>query len=64
MLMPFLIKTQALSTLEKYSEAIECYNKALEINPQNADAFFNEASALSTLEKYLSLLNAITKLRN
>ncbi|HEY6534227.1 MAG TPA: tetratricopeptide repeat protein [Candidatus Nitrosocosmicus sp.] len=43
------------------NEAIECYNKALEINPQNADAFFNKAQALSTLEKYSEAIECYNK---
>ena len=44
------------------NEAIECYNKALEINPQNADAFFNKVKHYLLLKNILKLLNAITKL--
>ena len=28
------------------------YDKAIEINPQNADAHYNKAQALSTLQRY------------
>ena len=32
---------------------IECYDKALEINPQNADAYYNKGSIIiNDLEKY------------
>ena len=46
MLMHIITKAQALSTIEKYAEAIECYDKALEINPQNADAYYNKGSSI------------------
>ena len=54
-------KAQALSTIEKYAEAIECYDKALEINPQNADAYYNKAQALSTIEKYAEAIEYMIK---
>jgi tetratricopeptide (TPR) repeat protein len=36
-------KAQALSTIEKYAEAIECYDKALEIESDNVNALNKKA---------------------
>jgi tetratricopeptide (TPR) repeat protein len=37
-------KGVVLRVLERYEEAIRCYDKALEIDPKNADALNNKAS--------------------
>jgi tetratricopeptide (TPR) repeat protein len=36
----------------RYTEAIECYDKALAINPKQDNALFNKGNALDRLEKY------------
>ena len=41
-----------LDKLEKYNEAIECYDKALEIEPNYAGALNNKGAVLDKLEKY------------
>ena len=61
MLMPIITKVSSLSTIEKYAEAIECYDKALEINPQNADAYYNKGLSLSTIEKYAEAIECMIK---
>ena len=38
--------------LNKYEEAIECYNKAIQINPNYSEAFYSKGSALDDLKKY------------
>ena len=42
----------ALYNLGKYKEVIDCYDKALEINPKYANAWDNKGSALHELGKY------------
>ena len=43
-------KGYALGNLNKYREAIECFDKAIEINPKHADAWRYKGYALSKLE--------------
>jgi tetratricopeptide (TPR) repeat protein len=38
-----------LSNLGRNEEAIKCYNKALQINPRDASAYYNKGNALSDL---------------
>ncbi|MGB7637922.1 MAG: tetratricopeptide repeat protein [Nitrososphaeraceae archaeon] len=38
-----------LYDLGKYNEAIECFDKALKINPKYANALYNKALALGKL---------------
>jgi len=38
--------------MKKYNEALECYNKALEINPRYAEAWNNKGNVYSIMEKY------------
>ena len=44
--------TKAMHYLKKYKEAIECYYKAIQINPNYADTFNNKGSSLQNLNKY------------
>lgn len=39
-------KGQALYELGQYAEAVKCYDKAIEINPNNANAWKNKGLAL------------------
>jgi tetratricopeptide (TPR) repeat protein len=45
-------KGLALGELGKYHEAIECFNKAIEINPHYEYAWNNKGVALDKLGKY------------
>ncbi|MBW9221687.1 protein kinase [Methanothermococcus sp. SCGC AD-155-C09] len=45
-------KGVALYYQEKYNEAIECYDKALKIDPNYVDAWYNKGVALKNLGKY------------
>ena len=42
----------ALSDLERYDEAIRCYDKALEINPENLNSLYGKRRALINLGRY------------
>jgi serine/threonine protein kinase len=44
-------KGVSLSNLQKPQEAIACYDRALEINPRCAEAWYNKGNALMDLEK-------------
>ncbi|CAD8129891.1 unnamed protein product [Paramecium sonneborni] len=35
-----------INKLKQYKEAIVCYDKAIDLNPKNANAYNNKASAL------------------
>ena len=48
----WLNKGVALAHLGKPREAIECYDKALEINPKLSDAWNNKGVALKALGRY------------
>ena len=43
MLVHCITKVYVFNNLGKFDEAIECYNKALEINPNYAGALYNRA---------------------
>ena len=51
----------ALSRLGRYEEALDAYNKALEINPQYAKAWYNKGDALYVLNRYEETLEAYEK---
>jgi len=40
-----------LMNSEKYNEAIKAYEKAIEINPNDSDAWYNKGVALYTLNR-------------
>jgi tetratricopeptide (TPR) repeat protein len=44
-------KGNELMSSEKYNEAIKAYNKAIEINPRDSDAWYNEGLALDHLNR-------------
>ena len=46
MLMPTTTRVYRYIYLGNNDEAIECYDKALEINPQNADAYYKKGLSL------------------
>ena len=54
-------KGTALYYLGKYEEAIATYDKAIEIDPQYADAWNNKGSALGCLGKYEEAIAAYDK---
>ena len=45
----------------RFEEAIEAYNKAIEINPQYAKAWYNKGNALDELGKHEESLKALDK---
>jgi Flp pilus assembly protein TadD len=42
-------KGRVLARLERYSEALECFNAVLRANPKNPDALYNKGVALTAL---------------
>jgi len=50
-------KGSSLSNLGKSQEAITCYERAIEIDPREADAWNNKGSVLGTLGKYHEALH-------
>ena len=55
------IKGAALSKLEKYEDAMKCYDKALEIDGRNTLAWYNKGTALSKLGKYEDAIECYDK---
>jgi len=42
----------ALSERDRFDEAIECYDKALELDPQDTDVWNNKGTALDRMERF------------
>jgi Flp pilus assembly protein TadD len=51
----------ALEDLGKYDEAIQAFDKALELDPQNAEAWSEKGYALGELGKYDEAIQALDK---
>ena len=51
----------ALYELGKYKEAIQCYDKAIDIDPDDADAYYNKGCALDSLEQYKEVIKYYDK---
>ncbi|CAD8214280.1 unnamed protein product [Paramecium pentaurelia] len=51
----------ALRKLNKYQEAIECYSKAININPNYDKAWYNKGMALYNLNKYQEAIECYDK---
>ena len=51
----------ALDELEKYSEAIACFDEVIKLDPENSKAWINKGIALSSLERYEKLSHALTR---
>jgi tetratricopeptide (TPR) repeat protein len=45
------IKGNILANLGRYEEAIKCYDKAIELNPNYALAIINKNNVLSIIDK-------------
>ncbi len=54
-------KGGALYSLGKYDAAIECYDKAIEIDPNDADVWNNKGLALNSLGKYDEAITSYDK---
>lgn len=57
----WLNKGFSLGALNKYQEAIDCYNKALEMNPNYAKAWCNKGIPLKKLGKYEEAMKCYNK---
>jgi ATP-dependent Lon protease len=57
----YLNKGEALYSQKKYGEAIGCYNKAIELDPSNADAYNNRGNALTETGKFSDALADYSK---
>ncbi|CAD8174781.1 unnamed protein product [Paramecium pentaurelia] len=51
----------ALNNLNKYQDAIECYDKAISINPKYDKAWSNKGDALNNLNKYQDAIECLDK---
>jgi tetratricopeptide (TPR) repeat protein len=38
--------------MDKYKEAIDCYNQVISLDPNNSSAFYNKGNSLHNLGKY------------
>ena len=57
----WVTKGNSLSQLERHEEAIECYDKAIRINPENYDAWFNKGNSLVKLERHKEAIGCYDK---
>ncbi len=51
----------SLSTLERFNEAMNCYNRSLETNPDVANCWLNKGLSLSHLKRHLEALESFDK---
>ena len=51
----------SLNSLGRYDEAIDCCNKALEIDPQEANAWYNKGCSLGSLGRYDEAIDCYNK---
>lgn len=54
-------KGKSYSNRRKYEEALECYNKAIEINPSNPQAWFEKRHVLYNLGRFEELIELYDK---
>jgi len=54
-------KGMSFSELGKYEQALVCYNKALKLNPKDAETWCNKAATLNSMGKYQEALNCSEK---
>jgi tetratricopeptide (TPR) repeat protein len=54
-------KGNTLTWLDKYNEAIKCYDKAIELKPDYADAWYEKGKALHNLTKYNEAIKCYDK---
>lgn len=59
--MAWFNKGVALAKLGKYEEAIECYDKVIELNPNYAPAWYNKGVALAKLGRYEEAIECYKK---
>ena len=57
----WVTKGNSLSQLERHEEAIECYDKAIRIDPENYDAWFNKGNSLVKLERHEEAIECYDK---
>ena len=50
-----------LKQLKKYNEAIECFDKAIILNPNDAELFHNKGIVLNDLNKYNAAIECFNK---
>ena len=48
----WVAKGNSLSQLERHEEAIECYDKAIRIDPEDSDAWYNKGNSLAELKRH------------
>ncbi len=56
-----IIKGDSLAKLKRYEEAIEAYEKAIELDPKDAYAWVNKGFALDELKRYEEAIEAYEK---
>jgi tetratricopeptide (TPR) repeat protein len=54
-------KSRALNGMKRYEEALECSNKATELESSNAWAWVNKAVALNGMKRYKEALECSNK---
>ncbi|MCE2507011.1 MAG: tetratricopeptide repeat protein, partial [Nitrosopumilaceae archaeon] len=57
----FFNKGSTFNELKKYEEATECYDKAIELNPDYPEAFYGKGSTFKELKKYKEAIECYDK---
>jgi tetratricopeptide (TPR) repeat protein len=57
----YVNKGVALGKLEKYEEAIACYDKAIGLDQKNASAYFNKSCVFSLMKQKKEALKNLAK---
>ena len=47
--------------MERFSEAIDCYDKVIQLKPHHADAFNNKGISLYSTEQYAESIECFDK---
>jgi len=50
--LPLNNKRASLKNLRRYKEALECFNKAIEVDPKEPVSYYNKGNTYKLMENY------------